>query len=362
MIQIIPTILDFLSGICLSIGALYLLICWKKHFKGLYFSFSAVAVLLSIYLFLQRLMYLTADLQTFTLIAKIDMLVIPLIAIALVWSIAYYIDDKPMWALIAITLVNLTVIIINIFSPSSILYGSITGLESVIMPLGDALTLPLATINDWHFMLDISIMLLASFMVYAIIVLIRRGKKLAAAGWGISMMLIIAALIYDYLIVSNVIRSLYLFEYALVIFVLLMCTQLISDIVKSSIVRSKVVSEENKWRTLLENVDLIVVGLNRMGNVEYVNPYFLELTGYKENKVIGRDWFNKFLPRSEAYDVQGAFLEVLEHNFHPSYKNSIVTKSGEERLIKWYNVRITDRKGKMTGSMSIGMDITGQEK
>jgi PAS domain-containing protein len=31
---------------------------------------------------------------------------------------------------------------------------------------------------------------------------------------------------------------------------------------------------ERRWRSLLENVQLLVVGLDRMGNVEYVNRYF----------------------------------------------------------------------------------------
>ncbi|NEO93684.1 MAG: PAS domain S-box protein, partial [Moorea sp. SIO3G5] len=39
---------------------------------------------------------------------------------------------------------------------------------------------------------------------------------------------------------------------------------------------------ERRWRSLLEHVRLVVVGLDRQGKVEYVNPFFLELTKYKE--------------------------------------------------------------------------------
>lgn len=38
---------------------------------------------------------------------------------------------------------------------------------------------------------------------------------------------------------------------------------------------------ERRWRSLLDNVQLIVVGLDIHGNVEYANPFFLKLTGYR---------------------------------------------------------------------------------
>ncbi|MBD2255910.1 PAS domain S-box protein, partial [Nostoc parmelioides] len=39
---------------------------------------------------------------------------------------------------------------------------------------------------------------------------------------------------------------------------------------------------ERRWRSLLENVQLLVVGLDRTGKVEYVNPFFLALSGYTQ--------------------------------------------------------------------------------
>ncbi|MEW6491716.1 MAG: PAS domain-containing protein [Cyanobacteriota bacterium] len=55
---------------------------------------------------------------------------------------------------------------------------------------------------------------------------------------------------------------------------------------------------ERRWRSLLENVQLLVVGLDPRGNVEYVNPFFLSLTGYTQAEVLGKNWFENFLPPS----------------------------------------------------------------
>ncbi|GAB4241637.1 MAG: hypothetical protein Kow00121_67760 [Elainellaceae cyanobacterium] len=120
-----------------------------------------------------------------------------------------------------------------------------------------------------------------------------------------------------------------------------------------------VLQESNRrWCSLLDNVQLIVVGLDQQGNVEYVNPFFLQLTGYTEKEVLGKYWFNHFLPSSQKPIVQDCFQEVLEQDFHSHYQNPILTKLGEERMIAWSNTLLQDVKGRPIGTISIGEDIT----
>ena len=118
---------------------------------------------------------------------------------------------------------------------------------------------------------------------------------------------------------------------------------------------------ERRWRSLLENVQLLVVGLDSMGNVEYVNPFFLSLTGYTQAEVLGKNWFENFLPSSHQQQVNTVFNEVLENNFHPHYTNPILTKSGEERFIAWNNTLLRDTEGNIIGTTSIGEDITQRQ-
>lgn len=119
---------------------------------------------------------------------------------------------------------------------------------------------------------------------------------------------------------------------------------------------------ERRWRSLLDNVQLIVVGLAQSGNINYVNPFFLHLTGYTSSEVLGKSWFETFLPSSHQQTIQGVFSKVLSHNSHPHYQNSILTKSGEERLIAWNNTMLQDIDGNVIGTVSIGEDITERQK
>jgi PAS domain S-box-containing protein len=115
---------------------------------------------------------------------------------------------------------------------------------------------------------------------------------------------------------------------------------------------------ERRWRYLLDNVKLVVVGLNLRGEVDYVNGYCLELTGYRADEVLGKPWFEAFLPLAQQQAVREAFQELIDLEFHPYYQNSIVTKAGEERVIAWNNTQLRNPQGEVTGSMSIGEDIT----
>ncbi len=119
---------------------------------------------------------------------------------------------------------------------------------------------------------------------------------------------------------------------------------------------------ERRWRSLLDNVQLIVVGLDRSGNVNYVNPFFLTLTGYTHPEVFGKNWFENFLPRTNQSLIPTVFSEVSIQNQHPYYRNSILTKSGEERFIAWNNTTLQDADSNIIGTISIGEDITERKK
>jgi PAS domain S-box-containing protein len=126
--------------------------------------------------------------------------------------------------------------------------------------------------------------------------------------------------------------------------------------------RTAVLQEtERRWRSLLENVQLIVVSLNIQGCVEYVNPFFLKLSGYELEQVQGKNWFEHFLPPQQAAQVKVTFQELLEHDFHPYYQNSILTRTGETRVIAWNNTLLRNTQGQIIGTTSIGEDITQRQ-
>ncbi|HEY9650172.1 MAG TPA: PAS domain S-box protein, partial [Coleofasciculaceae cyanobacterium] len=140
-----------------------------------------------------------------------------------------------------------------------------------------------------------------------------------------------------------------------------MLSTIARDITQQKQIEASLLEAERRWRSLLENVRLVVVGLDNQGNVEYVNPYFLELVGYTQAEVLGKDWFETFLPHHHKHQKQNNFLELIEQKFYTHDQSIILTKTGEERAIAWNNTLLRDSQSQVIGTLSIGEDITERQ-
>lgn len=116
--------------------------------------------------------------------------------------------------------------------------------------------------------------------------------------------------------------------------------------------------ERNKVQKYLDVARFIFIVIDADQKVTLINRKGSEILGYEEKEIIGKNWFTNFLPKKEK--VKSLFLKLLKGKMNlPEYfENSILTKSGEERLIAWHNVALKNRKGKVISVLSSGEDIT----
>lgn len=115
-----------------------------------------------------------------------------------------------------------------------------------------------------------------------------------------------------------------------------------------------------RFRSILETVRALGLMLDAEGRITFVNNFFLELTGYGETEVLGRDWFGLFTPGNTP--LRREFMEAVAGNRIFSHgENPIVTRSGESRLISWDNTILRGSDGIVQGTASIGRDITVQQ-
>lgn len=118
---------------------------------------------------------------------------------------------------------------------------------------------------------------------------------------------------------------------------------------------------EERFRSVLENIQLIGVMLDTEGKITFVNDYLLKLTGREYKDIIGKDWFSTFLPESVRTDVNDFFIKAVDKQQMPvSHTNEIVTITGELKIIHWNNILHTNELGDVISVTSIGEDITTQ--
>ncbi|MGE3550328.1 MAG: ATP-binding protein [Geobacter sp.] len=116
---------------------------------------------------------------------------------------------------------------------------------------------------------------------------------------------------------------------------------------------------EVRLKELLENLQMLAVSLDQNGAVSYCNDYLLEVTGRKRHEVIGKNWFELFIPEPET--VRQLFNQSMQNGqISHHYENEILTRDGSRRLVAWNNTVNRDASGVITGTTSIGSDITDQ--
>lgn len=124
------------------------------------------------------------------------------------------------------------------------------------------------------------------------------------------------------------------------------------------------IEEKNKAQQYLDIAEVILVSIDSDGIVQLINTKGREVLGYSEEEIIGKNWFDNFLPERMRKQVKEVAKKILSGEMESVkfYENEILTKSGEERLIAWNNAVLTDDKGNMIGTLSSGEDITERKK
>lgn len=115
---------------------------------------------------------------------------------------------------------------------------------------------------------------------------------------------------------------------------------------------------ERNYHALLETIELIAVMLNTKAEIIFCNQHLLDLAGWKIEEVLGKNWFDLFVPDPAVKSV--FFRAVANGAFPVHFENTIRTRSGRERIIRWSNTLLHDLDGRITATASLGEDVTDQ--
>jgi two-component system cell cycle sensor histidine kinase/response regulator CckA len=116
---------------------------------------------------------------------------------------------------------------------------------------------------------------------------------------------------------------------------------------------------ERRFRLVLEKIALAGVMLDREGHITLANDCLLDLTGWTREELLGRSWFELFLPAEIRSEIESLFFNTIEKGRFPKrYENEILTRKGEKRLIAWNNTVVRDETDRIVGVTSVGEDIT----
>ncbi len=121
--------------------------------------------------------------------------------------------------------------------------------------------------------------------------------------------------------------------------------------------------QRDKAQEYLDVAGVVILAVGADERVTLINRKGCEVLGAEEEEIVGRNWFDRFLPERLREEVRKVFREIMSGSAAPFeyFENPVKRANGEERIIAWHNTVLKDETGAITGTLSSGLDITEQE-
>ena len=133
----------------------------------------------------------------------------------------------------------------------------------------------------------------------------------------------------------------------------------IIDITERKIANETKQEWERRFTDIMQSVNLVSIILNSQAKIIFCNQYILDITGYTEDDIIGKNYFDIFIPEKDKDEIKQVFTNGLENGYiNPNHENNILTKTGELVNISWSNTLLRNTNGEVIGTASIGENIT----
>lgn len=140
---------------------------------------------------------------------------------------------------------------------------------------------------------------------------------------------------------------------------------IVTNITTRKCIEQKLRAEKNRAQMYLDMAFDIFVALDLDGNITLINKTGCDILGSTEDKLIGLNWFDNFVPEDDKIGARLEFKETIKglNGQHiRTWTNFINTMIGEKRVIRWKNKPVVDLNGNIVGTFSSGDDITNEYK
>ena len=349
---------NFLAGIVF----IYTAIRIESDEKRLYVFLSIMCFSLAILLSVDGQLYYTPTVDdTSFLLAKLAFTSGIVFHLALIWFVSEYTKVKPRIFLAFITTILIVIIVVNPFFTVTLIDQAVHDMIQVNTSWGEVIYFPDLDTSIWVIPVFLILVLMFIYIIVATVIQFKKGQVRDAIKLGIPITIGLIASMRDLLV--DIIKQPDIFVTEIFFFsiVLVMSIRMSQKVIESIKIKKELIKGEKRWGNLLESLELVVIGINPQGIVNYINPYYLKTTGFQEEEVLTRP-FSEVVQQSEQALFAKNFASLKNTKTQPHYQNVILTKSGKERIISWTMVALHDRENQYIGSLGIGADVTDREE
>ncbi len=122
--------------------------------------------------------------------------------------------------------------------------------------------------------------------------------------------------------------------------------------------------ERDRAQSYLDLAQVMLIAVDEGGRIALINRKGCEILGYTEAELIGRDWFERFVPDDQREPRRAALKAALGGAAEPEryLEGPVMARDGTTKLIAWRETLVRDELGRGVGMLSSGEDITERRR
>jgi PAS domain S-box-containing protein len=123
--------------------------------------------------------------------------------------------------------------------------------------------------------------------------------------------------------------------------------------------------ERDRAQRYLNIAPTIIIALDTHGSITLLNERGAEILECDRDWAIGKSWFTTFLPERVRDEVKTSTFERLTAGEAASLEyieGVVLTRKGNEKIVRWHNTLLRDEAGRVKGILSAGEDVTARKR
>ena len=257
-----------------------------------------------------------------------------------------------------VTAVYALAVFVNILSPYSVIYETVDALNTYALPWNEKISYVSGSPNPWRFIADIAWILLIFMAAKSIVRMAKRGLKRRTVLFGAGLFMFLGVgYLHGTLMDLGVLGPPYITNLTFLALILLASAALVDEVVSASVLSGEVAAGERRWLSFMQNVNLLVAGSDLEGNINYVEPHCCQVLGYSPEELLEKP-ITDLVPEDERSELKQRLEEAWKGQVRTRARRAMLTKDGRLRRVNWFHVLLRDSEDRITGTLSIGEDVT----
>ncbi|MDD5116162.1 MAG: PAS domain S-box protein, partial [Candidatus Omnitrophica bacterium] len=140
--------------------------------------------------------------------------------------------------------------------------------------------------------------------------------------------------------------------------------QLAKEVELLKAAEDKLEKERDRVQEYLDIAGVMLVILDKDGNISLINKKGCAILGYEEAEITGKNWFRACLPETGREEMFNIFRKIIEgdKDFKEYHEGEVLRKNGAFRVLAFHNAALRNKEAQIIGILFSGEDITERKQ